>query len=199
MFKRNEDCYQKTLCPDEWNAAFGCLQAKSREECMNLISLSRECKDLLFSRFITPTFRQYLESVGKAYMDCEESKLRHLNCVSLLGEYDQECMDREIIFKNCYYGRIVPRDLWRDWKLCEKEHGPKSTIECIPELDSIRIAMGKRADQLCNDISLDKSTVNSFGGPNRALDIATKIVYASHSNNIFKDYDPRKEIFRKEK
>jgi len=107
-------------------------------------------------------------------------------------------LDRENVYKNCFYGSIVPRDLWRDWKVCEKEHeGTNMTNACQPELERIRIALNKRSSTLCHTLKIGEETIKNFGGSDLTLDFVNSILYASHWNNLYKDYDPRKEIFKK--
>jgi len=99
--------------------------------------------------------QEHLSVVVKASQDCERDQLRLMNCSERLSPHNKECLDRyllsvpillfiaytdcisfsEIIYQQCYLGQIVPTDLWREWKQCEKANPDNSTTHCRFELE----------------------------------------------------------------
>ena len=64
----------------------------------------------------------------------------------------------------------------------------------INHLISIRSSLHSRAEFVCKDLGLGKAQTSEKGGPAAAMDYMTSIIYASHSQNIFKDFDPRSDL-----
>eukprot|EP01125_Pyxidicula_operculata_P010922 TRINITY_DN3585_c0_g1_i1.p2 TRINITY_DN3585_c0_g1~~TRINITY_DN3585_c0_g1_i1.p2 ORF type:complete len:246 (-),score=40.75 TRINITY_DN3585_c0_g1_i1:1950-2687(-) len=191
LFLRNEDCYQRILCPQEWKEALYCLQNKPREQCVPQIEKSRTCKKSIFENLTSPSLSQHFELVANTNEKCELHLMRHINCVQQLDEFDQECLEREKIFSTCFYGSVTPSELWKKWRTCEKQHPVNADEECFEELESMRTASFKRADTLCKESGVPKHVVERIGGPEKTLKFLSSLVYSAHCGYHFKDYDPR--------
>lgn len=75
--------------------------------------------------------------------ECEEEAMRHKNCVSFLGLDDEECLKREMIWQDCFYSKIIPRDLWQAWKNCEQQAKVDAHDLCSSELDEYCLFLDK--------------------------------------------------------
>eukprot|EP01126_Amoeba_proteus_P002357 TRINITY_DN10734_c0_g3_i6.p1 TRINITY_DN10734_c0_g3~~TRINITY_DN10734_c0_g3_i6.p1 ORF type:complete len:243 (+),score=49.61 TRINITY_DN10734_c0_g3_i6:108-836(+) len=195
LFLHTEDCFQRSLCQSRWKEALNCIQEKNPEACEHLIIKSRACKDKIFRKLLTPALSEYLKNVAQTNEQCERDLILLKRCRSIVGKDYPECLELEILYKECYYGNSVPRELWKEWKTCSAIAGDDATEICVDELEDIRLALRKRAENVCQTIPALKDHTNMFGGPEGMLENLTKLFYGSHCG-LFKDYDPRIGAFR---
>eukprot|EP01124_Arcella_intermedia_P008245 TRINITY_DN1517_c0_g1_i1.p1 TRINITY_DN1517_c0_g1~~TRINITY_DN1517_c0_g1_i1.p1 ORF type:complete len:138 (-),score=32.04 TRINITY_DN1517_c0_g1_i1:25-438(-) len=119
-----------------------------------------------------------------------------MHCVTVLGEYDPECLDREHIYKDCFYGQTIPKDLWRNWKTCTNQNSDDYYEACQSEMESIKFATSGRSKNICKSLGITEQGATAAGGPQVMVEHLMDVIYASHWKNIFKPYDPRKPYFK---
>lgn len=59
----------------------------------------------------------------------------------MLGANDPECLDREMVKMECLNSRLIPPQLWGEWKRCEKVAGTDGYDLCRDELDEYVILL----------------------------------------------------------
>eukprot|EP01128_Nolandella_sp_AFSM9_P005272 TRINITY_DN2517_c0_g1_i1.p1 TRINITY_DN2517_c0_g1~~TRINITY_DN2517_c0_g1_i1.p1 ORF type:complete len:297 (-),score=61.29 TRINITY_DN2517_c0_g1_i1:71-871(-) len=191
-FLENEDCYQRVLCSARWKEALRCMKHKSRESCQIYINRSRRCKASFFEHSISPLFDEHLKQEATIREACEVARMRYLNCVEVMGENFPQCLHRENILRQCSLSKLVPKKLWSAWKKCEKESGSaEAALVCDSELEDIRSSLRTRADTIVRSSGFVKGDMEDWGGADDVLENMTTVIYGSHYNFYFKDYDPR--------
>jgi len=194
-FFKSEDCFQQTLCKNNWDEALSCIKKKNPEKCRTEINLSRKCKDHFFNSIVTDKMKHHLKKMAEIRESCEEQVAKYLNCVKQLGDYYPECIDRFLLQQNFIYSKLLPINLWTNYTTCYNKLGKNNEsgvlLACDEELEEIRLSLDTYSEPILKSSGFTNTDIKNYGGANELLFFLIPILYSSHTDKILKDYNPR--------